>query len=519
MRGFAAAVVLGATFGLWLWLWRYVPISGDDFRASTNGGFGQYGAITLDQWLSAVAYDYTQWNGRISDALVKAQLSLGYGSWRITSPLLLTLVSWVSWLYVRAVAKRSGSGTWSASPSIDLAALVVACALPLAMVGSNAFMGPTTFFFNAAVIGYGTGFLLSLGVVALLLGPVMTAHGGAGRAVWLVGTSAMACLLGVVNESASLGLLATLFVLLLLPSFRRIRASVAVVLGAAVVGFTIFFFSPGRMLRQELMEEDQASLLIRVGRGFVHLLMTSPAITIAALLTSIAVIASFTRVRTLISVLVASVAAVGVLVAFLGVWLSYSGADLASWPSLLSSPRRLALVGGVLALACIGYLLTVTHPRIRTVLLITTPFAVGAALPSLILGLYTGRPWVFTLWMVVLQALALLLCPLPQKDSRRTFIPAGFLLLAAVVLGVRGAAISNAELSAVNDLRGSSEKMLLEYDTLADPPKKIVFPTRGEYPDDRWARLGLTSFWDSEEFYEWYGIPSDLEIVWGTDKD
>lgn len=94
----------------WFVVFRFHLVQGDDYlNAGRSGQPG--GRTTLAQWWSNYWFDYTQVNGRATDALVRALLAPGPWLWPLLAPVVFTLVAVLLWRWA-ADGVGPGSGGW-----------------------------------------------------------------------------------------------------------------------------------------------------------------------------------------------------------------------------------------------------------------------------------------------------------------------------------------------------------------------------------------------------------------------
>ena len=94
----------------WFVVFRFHLVQGDDYlNAAMSGQPG--GRTTFAQWWSNYWLDYTQVNGRATDALVRALLAPGPWLWPLLAPVLFTLVAVLLWRWA-ADGVGPGNGGW-----------------------------------------------------------------------------------------------------------------------------------------------------------------------------------------------------------------------------------------------------------------------------------------------------------------------------------------------------------------------------------------------------------------------
>lgn len=521
-RWILLALVTVGNYLAWYLLWRMVYLSGDDFRASLNGGAEQYGRSTLGQIWAAGVDDYLHWNGRFADAIVKLQISLGYEAWQLISPLLLTLLAAVATALIYRIG-RVAFPNFHLRTGVLVVVYLLVSLIPFALIGTQPLLGSTMFFFNAAVVGYGLALLLLLVGLWLLFGrypknpsvPVL---------VLLV---PLFFSLSLINESVGFAGLVLSMVALALPATRVLARGFALAAGASLVGFVVFFLAPGRASRQGLVHGAEDSLLVRSARGALMVLPSGRIYLVLVLiitLVALAIIGSrLVADRGAAGrwpLIGAGIGVLGTLVLFAAsvAWTGNRDGDTFTAAVLRALYQlgsfKLMVLG--LGLLIAGWFLVVYRlpAKVRDPLVLLTVAAVVSAGPAVAMGLYPGRPYIFIVYLLSLIGVLVLTLGWSQARSRGLGLAAGVLVLATIAFAGMGYAESHRQLTDVYRLWHPVEQELVAVGSGAELPAEIILPSADRYPDELWSRLVSRSEGSEAALREWFGIPDSVKLEW-----
>ncbi len=170
----------------WFVVFRFHLVQGDDYlNAGMSGQPG--GRTTLAQWWSSYWVDYTQVNGRATDALVRALLAPGPWLWPLLAPVLFTLVAVLLWRWA-ADGVGPGRGDWrSVLPGAAGASWALIAVATLPRIGGDAlfwmsstvsYVVPTalTLFVGLRLAAWLRGEVTGVGQAVVTGGAILTAH-------------------------------------------------------------------------------------------------------------------------------------------------------------------------------------------------------------------------------------------------------------------------------------------------------------------------------------------------------
>lgn len=449
----ALTLITLANIAVWGILWRRNMMVGDDYINSLRQGSGLYGQPSPTDVLRQALFDYTQWNGRISDAIVKATYAFGPHAWRVIGPLLWTALAATAAYALLGLTRRAGNS--SAKPRWQLSAVCYGSTsmVPFVLMACSSYMGPSMLFFYSAVVGYGTAFIL----LFLALGLLSRAVPPAGYFQWRALLASLLLLpIGVINESVSLIAVSALLALWLLGRFRSLGGLQLLPLLCTSAGFLLFFLSPGRTKRSSSIENS------RTGESNVFDLFSRG---------------------------VESFAATG------------------SW--IFASILLCTVLIGVLAFLKTRSLATLTSLAVLVVM------SIAGLIPPLYYGLSVGRPYFFSLYLIALMPIAAALSMSSASAKKFQYFTLIAVFLCFSIIGATGAISTLSALRERYAVWQPTEVQLFAAHN-SNEPQEILIPGAGAYPDEAWEYYLLpANSQDSLDMYrQWYGVPATTTLGW-----